>query len=203
MPCPFELIFGGTEGVGSSFYVLRSRTRFLRYRGRWVQFSCFALLDPIWAVPRASGQVLCFTFLYPFSAVPSSSDPVIMFLAPRLAFGGIEGVRSSFHVLHSRAHFLRYQGRRVQFSCFALPDLFSAIPRVSGLVFMFCAPRPDLGGTESDGSSFHVLRSRTRFWRYRGRQIPFSCFALPDLFSVVPRASSPVFKNYTLKYQKI
>jgi hypothetical protein len=41
-------------------------------------------------------------------------------------------------------------------------------------------------------SRFHVLRSGTRFRRYRGRRVPFSCLALPDSFSAVPRASAPV-----------
>jgi hypothetical protein len=148
-------VFYSTEGVESNFHVLRSRTRFGRYRGCRVKFSCFA-------------------FLYQFSAVPSSPDLVITYLAPRLAFGGIEGVGSSFHVLRSQTHFRRYRGRRVQFSCFALPDSFSAIPRASSPLFMFCAPRPDLSGTESDRSSFHVLRSLTRFWRYRRRRVQFS-----------------------------
>jgi Plant mobile domain len=41
------------------------------------------------------------------------------------------------------------------------------------------------------GSRFHVLRAPTHFRRYRGRQVPFSCFALLDSFSAVPRASGP------------
>jgi hypothetical protein len=52
MFCAPGLVWGGTDGVGSHFHVLRyqtrlhvlrSRTRFQRYRGRRVQFSCFAL----------------------------------------------------------------------------------------------------------------------------------------------------------------
>jgi hypothetical protein len=51
---------------------------------------------------------------------------------------------------------------------------------------MFCSP-------DGKGSLFHVLRSRIPFRWYRGRRVPFSCFARPDSFSTVPRASGPVF----------
>jgi hypothetical protein len=37
-----------------------------------------------------------------------------------------------------------------------------------GPVFMFCASGLIFGGNEAVGSHFHVLRARTRFWRYRG-----------------------------------
>jgi hypothetical protein len=47
--------------------------------------------------------------------------------------------------------------------------------------------------TEDIGSSFHVLRYRTHFQRYRGSQAKFSCFALHNLFPAVLRTSSPVF----------
>jgi hypothetical protein len=50
---------------------------------------------------------------------------------------------------------------------------------------------------------FHVLRSGLvfgciegagyRFRRYRGRRVPFSYFALPKSYSVVPTASSRIF----------
>jgi hypothetical protein len=110
-----------------------------------------------------------------------------MFCAPELLFDGPEGIGSRFHVLRSMTHFQRYQGRQVQFSCFSLRDLFWAVPRALGPVFvfcapglifdgtvgvgpvfMFCAPKSRFGGTEGVGSRFHVLRSRTRFGRYRG-----------------------------------
>jgi hypothetical protein len=81
----------------------------------------------------------------------------------------------------------------VPFSCFALLDSFSAVPRESGVVFMFCAPRLFFGGTEVVGSLFHVLRSQTRFRPNRGRQVSFSCFALAESFSAVLSASGPVF----------
>jgi hypothetical protein len=161
--------FGGTAVVGSRIYVLRSRTHFRRYRGRRVPFSCFALLDS-------------------FSAVPSVSVPIFPFCAPRLVFGRTGGVRSRFHVLLPRTRFRRYHGRRVPFSCFALQDSFSVVRKASGPVFLICAPGLVFGGTEGVVSRFHVLRSQTRFRRFRGRQIPFSCFALPDSFSAVPRA---------------
>jgi hypothetical protein len=129
-------------------------------------------------------------------AVSRASGPVFMFCAPRLVFGGIEGVVSRFHVLRSRTRFRRYRGRGVPFSCFALPDSFSAVSRASAPVFMFCAPGLVFDGTEGLGSRFHVLRSRTRFWRFRGRRLPFSCFAQPYSFSAVPRASGPFFMFY-------
>jgi hypothetical protein len=50
-----------------------------------------------------------------------------------------------------------------------------------------------LGGTECAESNFQVLCSRTHFWRYRGRRVPFSCCELPASFWAVPRASGSVF----------
>jgi hypothetical protein len=156
-------------GAYSHFLDLRSRTHFQQYRGRQISISCFARPDSFSAVPRASG-------------------PVFMFFMPGLVFGGIEGVgsrfhvllfrthlswyrgrRSRFHVLISRTHFRspfpRYRGRRAPFSYFALSNSFSAVPRASGLVFMFCAPGYVFGGAEGVESSFRVLRSRSRFRR--------------------------------------
>jgi hypothetical protein len=90
--CAPELIFGGTEGVGSRFHVLRSRNRFQRYRGHRVPFSCFALPNSFSAVPRASVSFSCFAHLDSFSLVPRVSGPVFMFCAPGIIFGGTEGV---------------------------------------------------------------------------------------------------------------
>jgi hypothetical protein len=207
------LIFGCTEGVGSFFHVLRSRTRFGWYRGCRVPFSCFVLPDS-------------------FSTVLRMSGPVCLFCAPKLVFDSIKGVRSCFNVLHSRIRFGRYRGRRVTFqyfvlsdlfwavprasgpdfmfcapeliwsntegvgscfSCVALPDSFSMVPRASGPIFMFCALGLIFGGTKDVGSRLHVLHSWTHFRRYRGRLVPFSCFTLPDSFGAVPRASGHVF----------
>jgi hypothetical protein len=81
----------------------------------------------------------------------------------------------------------------VQISCFALPDIFLAILRVPDSVFIFCASKLILGGTEGVGFSFHILRIGTRFGRYRGCLALFSCCALPKSFSTVPRVSSLVF----------
>jgi hypothetical protein len=147
-----------------------------------------------------------------FSAVPSASHPVFMFFALGHIFGSPEGVRPYFHVLRSRTRFQRSRGRRAPISCFALPDTVSAIPRASGPVFIFCAPdsfsavprastpvfmfcAPGLifGSNEGIVSRFHVLRSRARFRRYGGRSVPFSSFAVPNMFSAVPSASGPVF----------
>jgi hypothetical protein len=73
MFCAAELVFGGTEGVGSCFHGLLSRTRFRWYLGRRVPFSCFALRDS-------------------FSTVARASCAVFMFCAPELVFGGTVGV---------------------------------------------------------------------------------------------------------------
>jgi hypothetical protein len=177
MFCATRLIFGCTEGDESRFHALQARTRFRRYRGRWVLFLSFARPDSFLAVPRVSG-------------------PFFKFYAPGLVFVGTEGVRSHFHVLPSRSHFRRYGGRRVPFSCFALPDSFSTVPRASSPFFMFCPPGVIFGGTEGDESRFRALRARTRFRRYRGRWVLFSSFARPDSFLAVPRVSGPFFKFY-------
>jgi hypothetical protein len=161
MFCAPELIFGGTVGVESLFHVLRSQTHFRQYRGRRVSFSCFALP-------------------YSFSAVPRASCPVFMFCAPGLVFDDRGGVGSCFSCFASRTHFRRYRGRWVPFSYFALLNSFSAVPSASGSVFIFCALELVFGGTEGVGSHFLVLRSRTRFRRFRGRRVLFSCFVLPD-----------------------
>jgi hypothetical protein len=129
MFCAPGLVFGGTEGIGSRFHVLCSGLVFGGTEGEGSRFSCFVLPDSFSAVPRAYG-------------------PALMFCAPGVLFGGTEGDVSRFHVLRSRTHFRRYQGRwvrfhvlrsrtrfrrfrgrRVPFSCFALPDSFSAVPR--------------------------------------------------------------------------
>jgi hypothetical protein len=123
-----------------------------------------------------------------------ASCPVFMFCAPEHVFGGAEVVGSCFLVLRSRTRFRRNRGRRLPFSCFALPNSFSTTPGASSPVFMFCAPGHIFGSTEGVGSQFHILRSRTRFRRYRGRWVPFSCIARPKSFSAVLRASGPVLK---------
>jgi hypothetical protein len=175
MLCVVGLVLRRTEGVGSRLHVLHSRTRFGRYRERRVPSSCFARSVPFWAVSRASG-------------------PVFMFCVARFISGNTERVESQFHILHSLIHFLRNRGSRVSYSCFALPDSFSAESRELGPVFMFCTPGPILCGIEGVGSSFHVLRSRTHFlWNIRSR-VPYSCFAFLDPFWAVPRAPGPVFR---------
>jgi hypothetical protein len=144
MFCAPGLVFGGTECVASRFYVLRARTRFWRYRGRRVPFSCFACPESFSAVLRASGAVFifytprlvfsgveCFVSLFhvlrqdSFSTVPRASSPVFMFCAPVLVLGDVECVRSRFHVLRSQTRFQRCRMRRVPVSCFARQDSFS------------------------------------------------------------------------------
>jgi hypothetical protein len=150
MFCAPGLVFGGTEGVGSRFHVLRARTHFRRYRGCRVPFSGFALPDSFSAVSRASG-------------------PVFIFCAPGLVFGGTEGVGSRFLVFRSRTHFRWYRWRRVPFTCFACPDSFSAVPWDSGPILMFCAPGLVFGGPEAVRFLFYVFCAGNRFWRYGGR----------------------------------
>jgi hypothetical protein len=116
-----------------------------------------------------------------------------MFCSPGLIFSDTEVVGSRFHVLRPGHVFGSTEGRRVPFSCCALPDSFSAVPRASGPVFMFCALVLIFGGTEGVVSCFHLLRARPRFRQCRGRWVPFSCFARPKSISAVPRVLGPVF----------
>jgi hypothetical protein len=102
-------------------------------------------------------------------------------------------VGSCFHVLRSRTSFRRYRGRRLLFSCFARQNSFSTVPTASGPVFMFCAPGHVFGGTEGVGFLYHAMRSQTLFRWSRGRQVLFSYFTCPDLFSAVLSASATVF----------
>jgi hypothetical protein len=188
-----KLIFDGIEGVRSRFHVLHARTHFRRYRRRPVPFSSLRS----WTYFRWCGgrrvSFSCFARPDAFSVVPTASGLVLMFCAPERVFGGTEGVGSRFLVLRSKSHFRQYRGRRDPFSCFPRRDSFSAVPRASALVFRFCAPGLVSRGIEGIRSSFHVLGARTRFWRYQGCQLPFSCFGLPYSFSTVPRASCPVY----------
>jgi hypothetical protein len=187
MFCTPGLVFGGTEDVGSRIHVLRAWTRFRRYRGHWVTFSCFSILGSRFNVLRSRTHfrsyrgclVPCSCFALPdmFSAVSSASGPICMFCAPGLIFGGLEVDRSHFQVLRTGTSFWRYQGRRVPFSCFAFPDTFSSVRRASGHVSMFYAPRLVFSENEGAGSHFYVLRFRSRLTWYRGRLVPFSFFA--------------------------
>jgi hypothetical protein len=164
--CTPDPIRGSTDDVRSHFHVLRSLTRFRRCGGRQTLFSCFALSDTFSAVPRASGPIFMFCAPCSFSTIPRASGPVFIFCAPGLIFGGIEGVSSRFHVLRSLARIQRYRGRRVSFSCFALPYSFSTVTRASALGIMFLAPGVVSRDTEGVVTRFHVFRSRTRFRRY-------------------------------------
>jgi hypothetical protein len=175
--------------VSGPFSFSALRTHFRRYRGRRVPFSCFALPDSFSAVRKASGPVImlsCFALPDSFSMVRTASGPVIMFCAPGLIFGGMDDIRSYYHVVRSRTHYQRYRGRRV-------PDPFSTVPRASGPVLKFCPPEPVFGGTKGVRSHFRGLCSRTHFRRYRRRRVPYTCFALPEPFSSIPSTSGPVF----------
>jgi hypothetical protein len=178
MFCAPGLVFDGTGCDVFRFHVLRSRTRFRRYGGRWVPFS---------SVSRLSSPD------FMFSTAPGVAVPFFIFCAPGLVFDGTGCDVFRFHVLRSLTRFRRYGGRWVPFSCFACPNSFSTVPRVLGPVFMFCTPRVVSRGTEGVSFRFYILRVRTYFWRCGGRRVPFSCFALPDTFSAVLRVSGPVF----------
>jgi hypothetical protein len=193
MSCALRLVLGGTMVVGSHFHVLRNRTHFRRYGGCQVPFSCLALPDLFSAVSRVSGPFFMFCALDSFSAITRASGPIFVICAHGHVFGGSEGVRSRFHILRARNYFRRYQGRQLVFSCFALPDSFSTLPRASCPVHIFCAPRLIFGGTEGDRSRFHVLRARNLFRLSQRRRVSFSCFAVPGTFSSKPRSSAPVF----------
>jgi hypothetical protein len=83
----------------------------------------------------------------------TEGGPVFIFCTLGPVFGDKEGADSNFHVLRSRTRyesvgysfyvlsyricFAQYRGSRVQFSSFALLDLFSVIKRALGPVFMF------------------------------------------------------------------
>jgi hypothetical protein len=120
-----------------------------------------------------------------FSVVPCASGPVVMFCAPILIFDGTKGVGSRFPVLRARTRVRRYGGHRILFSIFTLHDSFSVVPRASLPVFMFCGPGHVLGSSEGVRSCFHVLCARSHFRRYRGRRVPFSCFARPNSFPAI------------------
>jgi hypothetical protein len=184
MFCAPELICCGSEGVGSHYHVLRARTLFLRYRGSWVPFLCFAHLDSFFAVSGVTCPVFDGTeeFGSRFHVLLSQTHfrrhwewrfP-FQVLVSRTHFGGTGCDVSRFHVLRSRTHFRRgraltrfrrYRGRRLPFSCIALSDLFPMVPKASGPVFMFLAPVLIFDGTEGLRSRFHVLRTRTHFRR--------------------------------------
>jgi hypothetical protein len=159
MFCAPGRVFGGTEGVVSRFHVLCSRTHFRRCRVRQVPFSVIVHTYSFSTVPRASGPVFMFCVPGLFSAVSKAAGPILTFCAPRFIFDDTEGVRSCFHVSHSRTRFRRYRERQVPFSCFAISDSFSAVPRASGPVFIFCAPGLIFGVNEGVGSRFLVLRT--------------------------------------------
>jgi hypothetical protein len=71
-------------------------------------------------------------------------------------------------------------------------DFLSPLPRIMNFLSQKIA-RECLEYKSYFGSRFHVLRSQTHFRRYRGRRVPFSCFACPHSLSAVQRTSCPVF----------
>jgi hypothetical protein len=163
--------------------------------------SCFVLLDLFSAVPRPSGLISYFTLLNSFLAVPLAPipllcfalkdpfwavrrvlGPIFIFRATGLIFGSTEGVSCSFHFERYQTHFQRYRGCRVLFSCFALPESFSALLRAPCPVFMFCAPELIVVSTMSIGCNFHVFRSKFIFDGAEGARFSFHFYATGLVF---------------------
>jgi hypothetical protein len=159
-------------------------------------FSCYVVPYSFSVVPRAMGTFSYFTRPNSFSTAPGTSSPVFMFCAPGIIFSVTEGVGSSFPVLRSRTRFWRYRGRRVPFSCFSRSDSFTAVTRASGPVFIFCAPGQVFGCSDDVVSRFHILRSRSRFGRYRGRQSHFHVLPTGTCFRRCRGRRGPIFMFY-------
>jgi hypothetical protein len=106
MVCASGLVFCGVECVWSRFHGLRSRTRFLRYRGRRVPFQVLSARTLFQRNRRRRQSFSCFELPESFSTVPRLSAPIFKYCAPGLFFGGNECVQSRFHVLRSRTCFL-------------------------------------------------------------------------------------------------
>jgi hypothetical protein len=140
------LVFGVSEGVGSHFHSLLSPTLFRQYRGRRDPFSSFARPDSFSTVPRASAPVFMFSTPKLIFGGTDGVGSLFHVFAPGHVLGGAKGVGSRFHVLCFRTRFRLRGGRRVRFSCFALPDTFPAVRRALGPVFMFGAPELVSGG---------------------------------------------------------
>jgi hypothetical protein len=175
-------IFSGTEGVGSRFQVLHAQTRFRRYQGLRVPFSCFALQDTFSAERRASGLVFMFCALGLIFGGSESGRYRFHVLRSVLVFDGTDGAESRFHVLRSLTHFRRYRARRLLFSCFAFSDSFLAIPRASTPVFLFCAPDSFPAVWRASDLLFMFCSPGLVFPQFRGRRVPFSCFASVLIF---------------------
>jgi hypothetical protein len=137
MFCALGPILGGSDNVGCRFHVLRSRIIFDDIEGA-SPFFMFSAPNSFWVVPRASSCVF-------------------IFCASRLIFDGTEGAGCSFPGLRSQTQLGLYRWRRAPFSYFVLPNPSWAVSMAPGPVFLVCAPKPVLGGTESTGSNFHVL----------------------------------------------
>jgi hypothetical protein len=97
MFCAPGLVFGGMEGVGSRFHVLRSRTNFQRYRR--VSFHVLCARSYFRRYRGYPVPFSYFTLRDSFSAVPRASGPVFMSYAPGHVFSGAKGVGSFFSCL--------------------------------------------------------------------------------------------------------
>jgi hypothetical protein len=165
-------------GASGLIFLFFTSDSFSEVPGASGPFFMFCATGHVFGGTRSVGsRFSCFVRLDSFSVVPGASGLVFMFCAPGLIFVGTEGVGSHVLVFASLTRFRRYQGHRVSFSRFVLPDSFSAVLGASGLVFLFCALKLIFGGFRGFGSRIHVLRTQTRFRWYRGHRDPFSYLA--------------------------
>jgi hypothetical protein len=143
MFCATKLIFGGTEGLGSRFHVLCSRTHFKRYRGSRVLFLWFALVGLFWGILIACCAAPCSAVLAPFDTRGDSyftnlkGPPV-----NPTAVGRVAACRSC--AAQQTIAILFWAIPRASGPIFMLcraADLFSAVPSVSGLVLLFLLSR--------------------------------------------------------------
>jgi hypothetical protein len=116
-----------------------------------------------------------------------------MFCTPGVVSRHTEGIVSRFHVLRSQTRFRRYRERQVSFSSFALSDSFSAVPRASGPVFMFCAPEFIFSGLK--GVGFRRTRHRQKRVRHILTILSNNCQTIFSLFRTVKNTTLPLFQK--------
>jgi hypothetical protein len=88
------LIFGGIEGDGSCFHVLRSRTCFRQYRVRRVLFLFWRARTRSRRFRGSRVHFSCFALPNTFSTVPWASGPDFMFCSPGLVLCRTAGIGS-------------------------------------------------------------------------------------------------------------
>jgi hypothetical protein len=95
------LVFGSTEGAGSHFLVLRSRTSFRRYRGCRVLFLVLRRRTRFRRYRGRQVPFACSTLSNSFLAGPRAPGPGFIFFAPEPILADPDGVGCCFHVLRS------------------------------------------------------------------------------------------------------